>query len=521
MPDYSADLSIYGPPKPAIPYVPSDVRAAQDEAAQAKADQARKLREAALDDARERAAMQASLDPKTGAPDPDLYAGAAVKFGVTPARMQATQAKFDTHFKAQQETQKYRDEHAKADQEFRANFIGGIDNQTKLDVARDLHPDWNLPQDFETGKDAIRLIADSASTEAQKAEMRSKALTDAQKATEFAAGTPERMAKGLAAAATFVANDGPEGYQQAKQGGLKALGFDQAIIDALPAQYDAQALANIAMGPKEVATLAGQADARRVSAENTAADNKRADAALGISRAHLALAQQDAAQKKQGAAAAEAALKPGTRQYREAQDLSDGTLTYADFLRLHGRAQAGAAEREAIYDTARQLNPSFNPAAFEIGYKFSSNPKVRQQISSIKNVEAGVPDLLKFSDAASRSGSPTLNAYLVQPFKMSVGNKQYSNFKTAATAFADELSGALGYGSATDMSREMGFSMTDMAQSPANFASNMRDVVLPFVARKKASIVGEMGPYGGGSNPTTGAGAPKPGAAKKDPLGIR
>jgi hypothetical protein len=201
-----------------------------------------------------------------------------------------------------------------------------------------------------------------------------------------------------------------------------------------------------------------------------------------------------------GTPGAEIVLKPGTANYRQAQDLADGTLTFQDFQRLHSRAQADAPLRAAIYDTARTLNPNFNPAAFEIGYRYASNPKVKSQIGSIKNVESGVPDLLKASDAATRSGATMLNQYAVRPIQLAVGSKPYTNFKTAITAFADELSGALGYGSATDMSREMGYDMTDMNQSPANFRSNVEEIVLPFVARKKASILGQMGPYADTAN---------------------
>ncbi len=67
---------------------------------------------------------------------------------------------------------------------------------------------------------------------------------------------------------------------------------------------------------------------------------------------------------------------------------------------------------------------------------------------------------------------------------------------TAQIAFADELSGALGYGSATDMSREMGFSMTDPNLSPENFRSAVDNIIVPFINRKKASLLGPMGQYG-------------------------
>ena len=252
---------------------------------------------------------------------------------------------------------------------------------------------------------------------------------------------------------------------------------------------------------RDAQTKANEDKSRELEAQRIALETKRAASTdanerqrIGIELAGLKLRQAEFQQRTTEAAGVD--LKPGTAAYRQAQDLADGTLTFQDFQRLHSRAQADAPLRAAIYDTARQLNPNFNPASFEIGFKFASSPKVKQQVASIKNVESGVDDLLKFSDAATRSGSPTLNQYAVKPIQTALGGKSYSNFKTAVTAFADELSGALGYGSATDMSREMGFNMTDMNQSPANFKSNVQDVVIPFVARKKASLIGQMGPYG-------------------------
>ena len=130
-----------------------------------------------------------------------------------------------------------------------------------------------------------------------------------------------------------------------------------------------------------------------------------------------------------------------------------------------------------------------------MGFKLASNPKVQQQLASLDNVKVGVDHLLKFSHAAERTGATILNKAVI-PGGIAIGNHKYSDFKTARTAFADELSGALGYGSATDMSREMGFSMTDQNLSPASFRSAIQDVIMPFVERKKKTLLNQMGVYG-------------------------
>jgi hypothetical protein len=211
-------------------------------------------------------------------------------------------------------------------------------------------------------------------------------------------------------------------------------------------------------------------------------------------------------------------IKPGTRHYRTAVDLASGALPLADFQRMFGRGQQLAGLKEAMYDTAKQINPEFSPAAYEMGLKVASNPKIVQQVGSINNVLSGVPDLLSASNAASNSGIRLLNSYIPKGGLM-VGGKAYSNLKTARTAFADELSGALGYGSATDMSREMGFDMTDTTLSPDKFQSAIQDIVIPFVNRKKKSITDTMGVYGKpGMSPAAGPATPVTPALRWDPV---
>jgi hypothetical protein len=200
-------------------------------------------------------------------------------------------------------------------------------------------------------------------------------------------------------------------------------------------------------------------------------------------------------------------INPGTREYRVAQDLAYGKLTMQQFRSLTAYSR-DTNKKMDIYDKAGELNPNFNPAQFEMGFNLAKNPKVQQQLASLDNVKQGIPDLLKFSDAASRSGAPLLNKFIL-PGGVSMGGKKYSDFKTAQIAFADELSGALGYGSATDMSREMGFSMTNPNLSPEQFSSAVQNVIQPFMERKRGTLLNQMGIYGQpGMNPAAGAAAP-------------
>ncbi len=53
----------------------------------------------------------------------------------------------------------------------------------------------------------------------------------------------------------------------------------------------------------------------------------------------------------------------------------------------------------------------------------------------------------------------------------------------------------------------MGFNMTDPTLSPDDFASSVQDIVVPFVNRKRDTLLKQMGVYGG---PDFNPAAPKP-----------
>jgi hypothetical protein len=222
-------------------------------------------------------------------------------------------------------------------------------------------------------------------------------------------------------------------------------------------------------------------------------------------------ARLDQMRSQKGSAVAD--YQPGSREYQVAQDLAYGKLTMPQFRSLTAYSR-DTNKKMDIYQKASELNPNFNPAGFEMGYKLAASPKVQQQLASMDNVKRGIPDLLQLSDQASRTGVPILNQALLKG-GLKIGNKSYSNFKTARTAFADELSGALGFGSASDMSKQMGLDMTDPNLSPEAFRSAVQDVVAPFIERKKQTLLDQMGVYGQpGMNPAAagGAGGPVGGA---------
>lgn len=207
-------------------------------------------------------------------------------------------------------------------------------------------------------------------------------------------------------------------------------------------------------------------------------------------------------------------ITPGTREFRIAQDLAYGKLTMPQFRSMTAYSR-DTNKKMDIYDKAGELNPNFNAASFEMGFTLAKNPKVQQQLASMDNVQAGIPDLLKHSKAAKRTGITALNGIVTKGGVM-LGGKHYSNFHTAQIGFADELSGALGFGSATDMSRQMGVDMTNGNLSPENFEAAIQDVVLPFIQRKRSTLLNQMGIYGQpGMNPAAGS----PSGATPPPAG--
>lgn len=223
--------------------------------------------------------------------------------------------------------------------------------------------------------------------------------------------------------------------------------------------------------------------------------------ALALGNMHMAMMRQ------QLGGGPQVEIKPDSQEDRVADQLSTGKLTYKQFNQLYS-SRFNAAKKQAIYDAASQKNPNFSPAAFEMGYKFAENPKTQAQLAALNNVIKGIPDLLKFSDQAKRTGVTAINKFVI-PGGIALGGKSYSNLHTAQMAFGDELSGALGFGGASDMKTKLGLDMTNPALSPENFRSNIEDVIQPFVNRKRQAILDQMGQMGlpGSGNPAAIAAA--------------
>lgn len=206
-------------------------------------------------------------------------------------------------------------------------------------------------------------------------------------------------------------------------------------------------------------------------------------------------------------------IKEGTKEFGLSRDLAYGILSYGDFARMYAFQRSGREQMRKIYDKARELNPDFSPALFEQGARFAGSPQTKRSMAAITNVESGIPSMIDASNAAARTGVKSINEHFVIPGGVQFGDKAYSDLQAAHKAFADELSLALGVGTASDLKTKLGLDIADPSLPPDKFESVLKTQVLPFLLRRRASMKSEMGPYGAKSASEMLPGAAQPGTA--------
>lgn len=213
--------------------------------------------------------------------------------------------------------------------------------------------------------------------------------------------------------------------------------------------------------------------------------------------------------------AAKGEIKSGTKEFGIARDLAYGILSYSDFARMYAFQRSGREQMRKIYDKAREINPDFSPSLFEQGAKFAGNPGTRRSMAAVANVESGIPSMVEASNAAARTGVKFINQHFVVPGGVQFGDHTYSDLESAHKAFADELSLALGVGTASDLKTKLGLDIADPNLPPDKFESVLKTQVMPFLERRRASLKGQMGPYGVGK--ASDMLPAEPGAAKPVP----
>lgn len=233
--------------------------------------------------------------------------------------------------------------------------------------------------------------------------------------------------------------------------------------------------------------------------KNLARDPDAAELTKATRRMQLTLEGLRADQLRQQMkeqADAKGEIREGTKEFGVARDLAYGILPYSDFARMYAYQRNGREQMRTIYAKARDLNPEFSPALFEQGAKFAGSPQTRRSLGAVANVEAGIPSMIDASNAAARSHVKFLNEHFIIPGGAQIGEHEYSDLQAAHKAFGDELSLALGVGTASDLKTKLGLEIADPNLDPSAFESVLKRQVLPFLERRKQSLRGQMGPYG-------------------------
>jgi hypothetical protein len=202
-------------------------------------------------------------------------------------------------------------------------------------------------------------------------------------------------------------------------------------------------------------------------------------------------------------------VKTGTPAFKAAQDLAYGRMTFSQFRTLMAYNRDASAKM-AIYAKAAELNPEFNPAKFEMGFKFASSPQTQRALAAVDNVMPNIDRIIELSDQWDRTKYPDINKFLgAVRFKM--GNRTVANLRQAQKLIGDELGVALGAGTMTDMKLQLGLDVVDPNLPADVFLSNM-ERVKEFLHNRKQSLLNQMGVYGtpemnpGADNPDSNAG---------------
>lgn len=291
-------------------------------------------------------------------------------------------------------------------------------------------------------------------------------------AAKMIAGTPNRTS------AALVFNPGSAGTSP----------FNQSqLADVLGGRFSSKPPSpdELAAGKVE-AKIAPSADVVTQEAGQTKREGMRQ--AGETTRKKMDIAQRAAATNTTAGG-----IQPRTPEFRVATDLASGLMTFAQFRTIYAYSR-DAKLKAAIYDKARDLNPEFNPAMFERGIKIASNPKIVQQVAAQDNALSLIPEMTQVSDEATRVG-PTVFNSMINKTGYAFGGKKYTDLRVMQKVFADEVSGALGFGSATDMTRELGLTMADLDLSSPNFRSAMNKIESA-MQKKRSSLVNQMGVYG-------------------------
>lgn len=506
------DASIYGQLK-----TPGELSAEQDLASE-RAARVQALQQQQRDRQAVQTAFQQFTDPQTGQPDIPKVLGALYR--TAPAAAESLSKSWTDQREKLAQSAKVQTDTDLAKSKLLGSIASSITDQATLNAAREAYtPEIarTLPEVYdEQAKSRLKQLEQAGLDGQERVQRAHNGFMELLDLAKFDADAPERLVKTSRAAAEVYANLGNDEDRQAFLKAAPTLGVPPQVVAMLTGKTAYEA-GQMAMSLKERADLALGQQREQREAQNNITQNQHWTSDFGLRQQELALRKQAEGRLEASAAAASAPPKPievGTPDYKVAQDLAFGRMTPAFFRTLQAYNR-DAGKKAALYAKAAELNPNFNEADFERGFKFIANPQTGRQLSALDNALSGIPSLLEASDAAKRSGATILNSY-TNPVKVAFGSQTFSNLRAARLAWADEVSGALGFGTATDMKLQLGLDLTDASLGPDNFRSAIQTVVAPFLERKKVNLLKQASVYGTPDNNSslTPAGGPKEGDTK-------
>ncbi len=203
-------------------------------------------------------------------------------------------------------------------------------------------------------------------------------------------------------------------------------------------------------------------------------------------------------------------IKSGTPEYKVAQQLAYGELTFPQLRTLYSYSR-DINRKLAIYQLAGELNPQFNPAQFEAGYKLFVNPQIRQRVVAIDALSPLIDRIKDIAAQVPRGDVQTFNR-LLNGARLQMSGRKIASLDQLSTLLGDEVGMALGVGTGSDMKTRLGLSTINTNLGTPAFNDTM-DQLQTVLSQRKTALLGTMGPYGAALGGAPAGGAPTaPGA---------
>ncbi len=171
-------------------------------------------------------------------------------------------------------------------------------------------------------------------------------------------------------------------------------------------------------------------------------------------------------------------------------------------MRTSAQNKAGLIDN--LFNAAVEANPQFNAAQAKIQFKQAENVTNQSQIAAANNVLTNIDNLVKLSDATSKTGIQGFNQGL-QNAQYYMGDKDLTDFRVTQMAVAEELSRVFGGNVPSDFKIKYGDKMVDGTLPYENFRSAM-DQVKKLVTNFKKTKTSTMGAFAPKDNPGAGSG---------------